>query len=470
VLLSCLVSGCARDALDGPASLLLITVDTLRADRLGAYGHAAAVSPRLDRLAQQSVVFERAFCPIPKTNPSLASLMTGLYPQTHGILELAVPLPAAHQTLAESFAAAGYDTAGIVGQYNLTRRLGFDQGFATYVDDFPPVPPDAEIQGRFAPWAEKRAESVAAAALAWLDRPRDAPFFLWVHFMDPHAAYDPPPSHAPRADAPPDASYPETPLPPGEIHMQAYVPDERALGYYLRHYDAEIRYLDEQIGRVLDRLERDGVADDTWVVLTADHGELLDDRDAPDFVPHFHHGATVSDGETRVPLLVRPPAREARRFAPRRVDEVVSLVDVLPTLNELFGLPAVDADGQSFAGLMAGEPAAAARSVLLYAHETNLVGLRTRDWKLVARPEVPLADYFAGRGPAPAGGGLLLYSDASDGIDHVAREPEARTALLQQLFGALESLRSRRSQRGIEPGAPEDDEAMRARLKALGYL
>ena len=484
VLLACAAgTGCRGTRSEDPraASLLLITVDTLRADHLGAYGYPRAATPHIDRLAQESVVFEHAYCAIPKTNPSLASLMTGLYPQSHGILELAVALPDAHDTLAERLAAAGYEAAGVVGQYNLVRRLGFAQGFDTYVDDFPPVPPGGDILGVFTPWAEKRAEAVADAALAWLEEPRDAPFFLWVHFMDPHAAYDPPPDWAPPAG--PDSDYPATPLAPEEIFKQAYVPDERSLSYYLRHYDAEIRYLDDQVGRLLDALARRADGDDTWVVFTADHGEYMGDRDWPAFaspdgservrVPHFHHGATVSDGETRVPLLVRPPARAADAVAPRRVDEVVSLVDVLPTLIEVLGLPAADVDGRSFADLLSGGEPAEARVAILYAHESNAVALRTRDWKLVAHPEGSLADYFRGRRAPPAGGGLFLYAEETldEGVNHVTAEPEARNAMLQRLFSTLETLRTRRLQRGVEPdAAAEDDEALRARLRALGYV
>jgi arylsulfatase len=475
LLATAVCCGDAAEREDRPSNLLLITVDTLRADHLGAYGYDRAVSPVIDRLATESVVFERAYATIPKTNPSLASLMTGLYPQSHGILELAVPLPEAHQTLAERLRAKGYETAGVVGQFNLVSQLGFGQGFDVYLDDFPAAPPGGDVRGKFTPWAEKRAAAVADHAMAWLAEPREAPFFLWVHFMDPHAAYDPPaPKGAPQEAA--DDDYPATELARAQIYPQAYVPGENRLGYYLRSYDAEIRYLDGQIGRLLEGLERGGLADETWIVLTADHGEYMGDPDVPPLpesqgktrfaVPHFHHGATLSDGEIRVPLMVRAPASWVDRIEPGRVDEVVSLVDVVPTLAEFLELSVGDVDGSSFAGLLAGEPAPAPRAAILYTHETNGVGLRTRNWKLVAIPRDPLAPWFSGSGSTPQGGALFLYEDSGlrEGVDVVHSEGAARDAMLRQLFGTLGSLRARRASRGVEPGLREADADLRARL------
>ncbi|MFP3940102.1 MAG: sulfatase, partial [Thermoanaerobaculia bacterium] len=247
-------------------NLLLVTLDTTRADHLGAYGDAGAETPNLDRLAAGGLRFTDAVTPVPMTLPAHATLLTGLDPPGHGVrINGRFVLGQEHETLAEALRRAGYETAAFVSSFVLDRRFGLAQGFDRY---------DARLEttraAAFAPQTERSAEAVTDAAVEWLEGRRAAggegrPVFLWVHYFDPHDPYEPPEPFASRfADRP---------------------------------YAGEIAYVDRELGRLLASLERTGLAGRTVVVATADHGESLGEHG------ERYHSRTLYEGAVRVPLI-----------------------------------------------------------------------------------------------------------------------------------------------------------------------
>ena len=327
-------------------SIVLITLDTLRADRLGCYGFPGNSTPNLDALAKEGVLFEQATSTVPLTLPSHASILTGLLPPHHGVRDNGgVPLPDSRTTLAERFQKAGYATGGFVGSWVLERRFGVAQGFERYSDRFG------------ADELQKRGDAVMEDALAWIDEVRAQRFFAWVHLFDPHLPYDPP-----------------------EPFRSRFGTDR---------YQGEVAFTDELVGRIVSRLRERGLLERTLVVVTADHGESLGEHG------EANHGFFVYDATVAVPLIVRTPwgLRGKRRTQ-------VSLVDVFPTVLDLAGLPAEPGiDGQSLVPALL-DPGRdlghVAYSESLYPrfhygwHE--LRALRDGAWKLVDAPRVELYD------------------------------------------------------------------------------
>ncbi len=274
-----------------PPSILLVTLDTTRADRIGAYGYARGRTPTLDGLAQEGALFQRAYSTAPLTIPSHSTILTGRNPPSHGVRDNGdFNLGPSEITLAERLAPAGYTCAAFTAAFPTQARWGFDQGFHLYHD--PLERPPSQLDWR----DERRAEEVVDDALASLAG-LEPPLFVWLHFFDPHWPYDPPEPYAPPEGAPPNAAY-----------------------------DGEIAYTDAQLGRFLtwwdDQLPR------SWVLVTADHGEGLGDGG------ERTHGFLLHDGTIRVPLIVR-----GEGFAPgSQVEQPVSHIDIAPTLLSLADL------------------------------------------------------------------------------------------------------------------------------------
>jgi arylsulfatase len=316
-------------------NVLLITIDTLRADHLGAYGYARPTSPNIDRLAREGVLFRRAVSQWPKTSPSFASLMSGTYGHTHGLIRTtAQRMPDHPLMLAELLKAAGYQTWAAVANVNLARMFNFDQGFDTYLES----------------WREedeqRRTELVTRQGLELLSRAsRDRPFFLWLHYFDPHARYQPPGPYDGMfvGDRHFDPSWQmpfqrEVRKDLGGIPTTARLGGEERIAYYVAQYDAEIRYVDGQVGLLLAALKERGLDGDTLVILTSDHGESLGEHNY-----FFEHGRFPYDDCLHVPLIVRLPGRRSGE-----VRSPVQLIDLLPTVLDLTGLPPdPEAEGKS---------------------------------------------------------------------------------------------------------------------------
>jgi len=311
---------------------VLVLLDTLRADRLGRIHLGSSMTPRLDALGDTSIVFERAYAHAPWTLPSVASIFTSRVPSDHGAggrLGAFTGLAPEATSLAEALGAAGYRTHAITNVLFMGPRFGAMQGFEGL--DFV-APRDNRLH--------RTAEVTTSLALDWIDdrtaegAGAGGPFFLVVHYLDAHLPYDPPPPYRARFAAPGDA-------PPGRhvfgrvSEMIAFRRGERTLdaetiGRLEKLYDGEVAYLDFHVGRLVDGLADRGRLDETLLVVTADHGEEFFDHGG------FEHGHTLYDELLHVPLLVRPPGGAAK---PRRVEGVVRLLDLAPTILELMGLP-----------------------------------------------------------------------------------------------------------------------------------
>ena len=278
-------------------------MDTTRADALSCYGAPAGITPNLDGLAAEGVRYAAARTVMPLTMPAHASIHTGLYPPRHTVrTNSQAALPASAQTLAEAAAAAGLDTAAFVAAAVLADDFGLDQGFARYDQVERP-----EVQTGIH-YDYRDAKDVADGAISWLGvRDEDAPFFLWVHFFDPHLPLAPPKAFLDQAQGDP--------------------------------YRGEVARMDHAIGRILNKLRERGVYDETLVIAVADHGEAQEDHG------ESTHGVLVYDAVLRVPLIVRDPGGER---AGERSDEIASVADVYPTISEALELDAnTDVDGRS---------------------------------------------------------------------------------------------------------------------------
>jgi len=310
-------------------NVLLITIDTLRADHLGSYGFGFDVSPRIDALAEESVVFERAIAASGKTAPSHAAIMTSGYTREHSIGHgNGTSALSDRVTLAEAFHTGGYATAAFVSNILLTKRIGFDRGFDVFDDELEaPEANRPDVVERLAP-------DTTARAIEWLDEQGERPFFLWVHYQDPHGPYTPPAEAAARFDIPGAPDEAELPIRAGNsesggIPPYQALPGLRRLSEYRGRYAGEIFFADEWIGKLLARA---GDADDreTIVLLTADHGESFGE-----YGHYFKHTHTTTPDVAHIPLILRAPG-----LKPERRDDLVSHVDIAPTLLELAGLPA----------------------------------------------------------------------------------------------------------------------------------
>lgn len=434
------------------ANVLLITVDTLRADHLGGVAGGESFTVHLDRLARTAVVFDAASTPATATRPAVASVLTGRYPGGHDVVHNQGRLRAGDRVLGEVFADAGYETVMFYGNDLLGRGSGFARGFAT-VESFARLLGSAD-------------EAIASRAVAFLDdRPDDAPpFFLWLHFMDPHGPYFSAPPEArrrvPRDDGRPDEALAvaDGNYPRGAIPKYQALRGRPGTATYRRRYRAEVHHTDVQIGRVLDALNRSGLAGDTAILVTADHGESLGEHDL-----FFQHGWGVYEVSARVPLLIRGPAG---RTTPRRVSQPVSLVDLAPTLASALeqALPP-ETEGVDLGPLLRGEPGAPVPVFTLSACPNQEVAVRVGDLKLLHRPERPP---FGGWTFEPPGWRLFdVARDPMELVDLAAERPEdvERLRPLVERWEREHGIDGSRHRSVPEPGA-----ALRRQLEALGYL
>lgn len=303
-------AGCPMSSRVAGPPILLITLDTTRADRIGAYGYADARTPVLDRLAARGILFEHAYAPVPLTLPSHASMLTGDYPAEHGLrTNGAGSLPESTLTLAELLSDAGYETAAFVASYVLDHKFGLAQGFSNYDDNLAGAEPTQDSIHRYRDGAR-----VVDSALQWLHQERQHPFFCWVHLYDPHEPYDP-------RSAEFDGAFDASP------------------------YDGEIAYVDRQIGRLVEFAE---AHPDTIVIVAGDHGEGLGDHS------ELQHGYTLYRSVLHVPLVV---AGASQIQTPARIATPVSLIDLFPTVLQLARQPVPDGrSGVSLVDALGGQP------------------------------------------------------------------------------------------------------------------
>jgi len=397
-------------------NLLLVTLDTTRADRIHAYGFDGVETPSVDRLAREGVLFEQAVSPAPLTLPAHSSMFTGKFPPAHGVRDNGgFFLDERETTLAERLQASGFTTGGFVGDYVLDHKWGIAQGFQTYFDDFDL----SKYQSLSLGSVDRPGNEVADKALAWLDRVGSKRFFGWVHFYDAHSPYDPP---------------------------------EPFKSRYAGHpYVGEIAFVDSQVGRLLDYLDAHHLANHTIVVVMGDHGESLGEHG------EATHGFFVYQATMHVPLVMRAPFET---MTGRRVADTVRSVDLLPTLLDLLGVSTRERfEGTSLVPLMTGtkkELGLAAYSEAIYPRFhfgwSDLRALTSGRYTFVAAPRPELYD---------------LQQDP--GEQHNVY-PE-RQALGDRMNQELVALEQRMSASAAAPkAAVEVDPDARARLAALGYV
>ena len=421
-----------RPRRDPRPNIVLVSLDTLRARSLGAYGYARDTSPFLDSLAQRGALFEHAITASVTTSPAHMSLFTGLYPVRHGIRE-GLHRKAPHAvTLAQHLRQAGYRTAAFTENGYLVRRRGFGDGFEQYTENVgETLKAPGEVRRTF------------GQARRWLEASSDLPFFLFVHTYEVHSPYDPEAAYAQlfRGDGEPGAEDPAV--------LEAR-----------DHYDREIRIVDDELKRLFAAIDAAGLAESTVVVVTSDHGE--------EFAEHggYQHGGAVYEESVRVPLLFIGPGRIAgsQRFA-----APVSLVDVAPTLLELAGVPAPGSiDGTSLVGVLQRGEAPADRTIVSEARATKrwLDPVRHEAWN------PPLFALRRGDGKfivhRPASGRaqpMLRFDLASDPNEEhpLPIDPEAARAIDAAVDRYLGQ-----SAEATGPGA-EVNPQLRERLRALGY-
>ncbi len=392
-------------------NLILITLDTTRADRLGCYGYSSAMTPVLDGLAEKGVLFERAYAPVPLTLPSHASMFTGLYPPEHGVRNNGQgALPESLPTLATELQQQGYDSAAFVAAFVLDKKFGLGRGFQTYSDDLSQADDTQHGHHRY-----RQGRFVIDSAIRWIERCDEVPYFCWIHLFDPHFPYL---SHA-------------------EVFGDQFA---------VQPYDAELAYVDQQIGRLMATLEKAGELETTTIVIVGDHGECLGDHG------ERAHGMTLYEAVLRVPLIVVSPGQARGGL---RVTDPVSLVDLCPTLLDCMvdkSMP--DISGRSLLPVLRGE---ALRPRECYAETDEpyqaarwypLRALITSEFKYVRSTEPELYN---------------LASDPKELKNLAAADPELERRMEQQLKRLEQGMQQRIAQSVLLT------DRERSALTSLGY-
>ncbi len=394
-------------------NLLLVTLDTTRADRIGAYGHARAKTPFLDRLAREGVRFASAFTPVPITLPSHAAILTGLYPPRHGVRNNGFRLDGRFETLATILEREGYRNAAFVSAFVLDRRYGLARGFPTYDDTM-----QGAQEETLSVDAERRGDLTVAALTRWLEGHASSsgePFFAWLHLFDPHDPYRPP-----------------------SPQKEEFASDP---------YDGEIAFDDAALASLFETLQRLRLADHTLLAVVGDHGESLGDHGEDT------HGMFVYDAALRVPLILWRPGRLP---AGNVVRPLVRTIDLAPTLLELLGLPPPPAiDGRSLLPLVEGTQAAPVATLYaetlmprFYMGWAPLHAVRDARYKLIDAPRPELYD---------------VEHDPGETRNAYADEPRLRAILLAEIERATAA--------STAPTAPPALDAEAAeKLAALGYV
>src|SRR4051812_30136150 len=412
VELGALPRGVNRQALN----LLVITLDTTRADRLGAYGFNGIETPTIDRLAAEGVLFEQATTAAPLTLPSHSSIFTSLYPPDHGVRDNGgFFLAPTHQTLASVLKKNGLQTGAVVGAFVLDGKWGLNQGFDTYVDDFDL----SKMTGGFAIGDVKRpGNEVVDRALPWLEKVKDRRFFAWLHFYDAHSPY--------------------------------ISPEPFKSRYSTHPYSGAIAYVDSQIARVVSFLEQNKLLDRTVIAVLGDHGEGLNQHQ------EGTHGFFIYESTARVPFIVRAPFELTRA---RRVADPVRTVDLFPTVLDLMGVPIPKGiTGVSLAPLMTG----ARRRLDLEVYAEALYPLHHYGWSALRAWRA--GQYKVIDAPRPE-----LY-DLDKDPDETTNLYDARKNIGDAMIARLRSQVTENASKQATQAVPEVDPEARARLAALGYV
>ena len=466
VLLACRDAPEEGSAPETPAAfpkpdVVLIVIDTLRADHLPTYGYSRPTAPVIDAFAEESLVFENAFTVMGLTLPAHVSMMTGLDPRTHGTVSNFVEPDGRHSTLAEQLQSQGYVTAAFVSGAPLARKHGLAKGFEVYSDTRNAAGEDApRIPG----------EKTTERAIAWLESQEDSPrpFFLFVHYYDTHTHYIRPTKEPLpfRVDTELRKRMDTLGLSKLEISDLSYspilengVPLNLALA--INAYDNQIRRVDGLVGLLLSALEKTGRFDHTLVIITSDHGEGLGQHD------YYEHHLNLYEEQLRIPLIIRPPA--STPFPPQRVSRIASLVDIAPSVLDWTGVPTqVAFQGQSL------RPGDAKSSE----HETRwLVACRPAFGKDLRKKR---GEKFSAQNALCATRGekpikYLVHGDGREELYDLAKDPHELRNLAKTNPNQLLRMRGRLGQiltreKPSKAVAKPVSEAQRKALEALGYV
>jgi arylsulfatase A-like enzyme len=372
-----------------PENLLIIIADTLRADHLSCYGYSRKTSPFIDELSQRGILFENAIAQGTCTSPSIASLYTGLYSMDHGVYMVNTILPDNVFTLAESYLQNGFVTQSIKGNFFVSHKFNYDQGFQGFVDCFQEVP--------------RINDAVYKNAVKWLEQKREKPFFLYLHFMDPHGPYTPPKQYDRFTSDKKRSTKKDirTPTPSGYKHIGRYalVDGHWDLDYYLSKYDGEILYTDDLIRKVFNKLDQLKLTKKTLVILTSDHGEGFGEHG-----DYFDHGYLPYDDCAKVPFILY---YENGHFPIKSIKQTIELIDVYPTVHEMMKLTYEKnkIKGRSFLPLLFGKNISNKKAFLEAAKQIGLrikdpvefsshifSAIRDENWKLIYTPWLPKTD------------------------------------------------------------------------------
>lgn len=450
LLTGALVAGySARPSSKARPNVLVIVVDTLGAKHISPYSPALSHTPAIEKLADSGVLFQNAFAAAPWTKPSIASILTALSPAEHGVTKMRSKVPHQIPTLAETFKQNGYATGAVVSHSFLNAGLGFDQGFDSYTQ--------VNVKNIHSSITSKKASDKAIGWLEDLKRTgTGAPFFLFVHYFDPHYVYR---HHAERGGrsgktgAQSDYSGALKPgMPLRQLREMRASFSREDLRFLESLYHEEIAFTDSQIGRLLEHLESNGIADDTVIVLTADHGE--------EFMEHgwIGHTRNLYNDVIRVPMIVRYP----KVTKPQVSDYAVSHLDIGPTVLDFAGIEGKGGEGASLRQLLSGESAPAERTLFSEVEYQGLSGETDADMiAAIRRPFKLIKDRSSGR--------YELYDISAD--------PAEMTDLMPSRPEVAEPLRVAIEQRaaGGAFSAPEEQEHAPSKkeleqLKTLGYL
>jgi len=430
VALLVLGGGCTGETAP-PRNLILISIDTLRADRLGAYGYDRATSPAMDALARSGVLFETAIAEACWTLPSHVTLMSGLPPAIHDVKVPTRKVSADVPLLAEVLRDNGFHTVGLTAGRFLAKRFGFDRGFV-YFDD--------------GGLSFKRALAEAGARIAETDSAER--FFVFIHTYDVHCPYDPPPAYAARFETRPKADHLETSGRCGNTHYNRMALTAGQARFISDRYDASIRYADDLLSNFLERLERLGVLDTTVVAIVSDHGE--------EFLEHgkVGHRATLYIQSLRVPWLMAGPG-----LPPRVVHEPAGLADVMPTLLDLLDVPAPPMRGISLLPVIRGERETRGDRMLFSQNHWGLplYSAVVGDRHIIVDDMRAVARFYDWR------------EDPDERTNRVGRDAERNRELwiaARSRFNALKNDEARVAAEKVHRGSAEQ----REQLRALGYI
>jgi arylsulfatase A-like enzyme/Tfp pilus assembly protein PilF len=397
----------ARDT----CNVLLISIDTCRADYLGCYGYSRKITPNIDALAEESILFENTYSPVPITLPAHSSMLTGTIPPYHGVHDNSdYRLGESNETLAEILHKNRFTTGAVISAFVLHSKFGLSQGFDYYNDGI-------EKRGNADGFDERKGEDSNRFAFEWLDKHKSERFFLFLHYFDPHQPYTP--------------------------------PEPFASEFQDNLYAGEIAYTDSCIGRIIKKLKELGLYESTLIIITADHGEMLGEHQ------ELTHSYFIYQSAIKVPLIFKLPGRSKAE----KIDDPVGLIDIVPTVcgTLSIAMPA-HVQGEDLSGYFSGKQRSSSDRHLYCEslsptryNANSLLGLVTDQWKFIQTTRPELYD---------------LAKDPSETTNLIDQQPHRARVLQDRLRQILE--KSRRG--GDFSGKAEMDEQDKNRLESLGYI